>query len=228
MELCFEEDSLWKNGFAPVSGLLTAEECRELRKLYDDSSQFRSRIDMKRYRFGQGEYQYFAYPLPDCVARLRAAWYERLSPIATAWTAALGSTDTSFPQAHGEFVEQCRQAGQPRATPLLLRYREGDYNCLHQDLYGAIYFPFQIVVCLSEPGVEFTGGELLLTEQHPRAQSSGRVVPMRRQGDAAIITTRYRPVRGSRGFYRANVRHGVSMVTSGERYTMGIVFHDAE
>jgi uncharacterized protein len=227
MKLCFEEDSLWKNGFARVPGLLTGGDCRELRELYDDSSRFRSRIDMKRYRFGQGEYQYFAHPLPDRVAQLREAWYARLSPIATAWTAALGS-EQSFQQSHNEFVAQCHAAGQLRPTPLLLRYREGDYNCLHQDLYGAIYFPFQIVVCLSEPGVEFTGGELLLTEQHPRAQSSGRVVPMHAQGDAAIITTRYRPVRGSRGYYRANVRHGVSTVTSGERFTMGIVFHDAE
>jgi hypothetical protein len=187
---------------------------------------FRSRIDMKRYRFGQGEYQYFANPLPERIVELRTSLYELLAPVAREWMSAL-SMDCEYPDSHAEFLEQCHGAGQMRPTPLLLRYRAGDFNCLHQDLYGDIFFPFQIVVGLSRPGVEFTGGELMLVEQQPRAQSVGRVVPLVKQGDAAVITTRYRPARGTRGYYRTNLKHGVSTVLSGERYTLGLVLHDA-
>jgi uncharacterized protein len=197
-----------------------------LRGLYEDAGMFRSRIDMKRYRFGQGEYQYFANPLPSRIVELRASLYGMLAPVAREWMERL-SLDCEYPDTHAEFLERCHRAGQERPTPLLLRYRAGDFNCLHQDLYGEIFFPFQIVVGLSEPGVEFTGGELMLVEQQPRAQSVGRVVPLAKQGDAAVITTRYRPARGSRGYYRTNIKHGVSTVMSGERYTLGILLHDA-
>ena len=177
---------------------------------------------MRRFRFGQGEYQYFAYPLPEAIATLRSGLYETLVPIANQWQCG------EYPARHADFVRTCMAAEQLRPTPLLLRYREGDYNCLHQDLYGKIFFPFQVIVGLSSPGEEFTGGELLLVEQQPRAQSVARVVPMA-QGDGAVITTRHRVARNTRGgTYRANVRHGVSTIHSGERYTLGIVFHDAE
>ncbi|HEY3738789.1 MAG TPA: 2OG-Fe(II) oxygenase [Bryobacteraceae bacterium] len=218
---------LWTQGYAALPGLLSsAEECCNIRALYDDASLFRSRIDMKRYRFGQGEYQYFANPLPARIAELRAASYESLVPTAREWMAAL-NLPAEFPDRHSNFLEICHAQGQMRPTPLLLRYREGDYNCLHQDLYGAVFFPFQVVICLSQPRVEFTGGELLLVEQQPRAQSVARVIALE-QGDGAVITTRYRPAQGSRGFYRTNVKHGVSAIHTGERYTLGIIFHDAE
>lgn len=226
MDICVDEASLWKSGYAVLQNLFTAAECRRIRSFYDDGSHFRSRIDMKRYRFGSGEYQYFAYPLPDPLASVRASLYQALAPIASRWMDALG-IPADFPSDHEAFVRQCHNAGQLRPTPLLLRYREGDYNCLHQDLYGELYFPFQVVVCLSEPGVEFEGGELMLVEQQPRAQSVGRVVPLANIGDAAILTTRYRPAQGSRGYYRAAVRHGVSTVTRGERCTLGLILHDA-
>lgn len=226
MDICVDEASLWKSGYAVLQSCLTPAECRRIRSLCDDGSRFRSRIDMKRYRFGSGEYQYFAYPLPDPLASVRASLYQALAPIASRWMDALG-IPAEFPSDHEAFVRQCHNAGQLRPTPLLLRYREGDYNCLHQDLYGELYFPFQVVVCLSEPGVEFEGGELMLVEQQPRAQSVGRVIPLAKIGDAAILTTRYRPAQGSRGYYRAAVRHGVSAVTRGERYTLGLILHDA-
>ena len=181
---------------------------------------------MKRYRFGQGEYQYFAYPLPPRIAELRTSLYEELVPTAREWMTAL-KLPTQFPGHHAEFIETCHAQQQTRPTPLLLRYRAGDFNCLHQDLYGSIFFPFQVVICLSKPQQEFTGGELMLVEQQPRAQSTGRVVPLE-QGDAAIITTRYRPAQGARGFYRTNIKHGVSTILSGERYTLGVIFHDAQ
>ena len=219
-------ETLWTQGFARLPQLLTTTECQELRVLYQDAAHFRSRIDMKRYRFGQGEYQYFCYPLPPRVAALRATLYETLVPIAREWMTAL-KLATDFPDGHTAFVERCHAAGQLRPTPLLLRYREGDFNCLHQDLYGSIFFPFQVVICLSNPHTEFTGGELLLVEQQPRAQSIGRVVPMQ-LGDGAVITTRYRPAQGTRGFYRTNIKHGVSTILSGERFTLGIIFHDGE
>jgi hypothetical protein len=186
---------------------------------------FRGRIDMARFRFGSGEYQYFAYPLPSLVEQLRQALYAELVETANEWLAAL-SLPQKFPPELAHFLEQCHKRGQKRPTPLMLRYRERDFNCLHQDLYGDIVFPFQVIFCLSQPGKEFTGGELLLVEQRPRAQSVGHVIHLE-QGEAVVITTCYRPAQGARGHYRVNMRHGVSRVLSGERYTMGIVFHDA-
>jgi hypothetical protein len=220
------EQNLWDCGFARTKRLLSGEECELLRGLYPDESLFRSRIDMARYRFGQGEYQYFAHPLPAVVTELREAFYERLAGPANAWMAGLGLTG-DFPAEHEGFLKQCAERGQKRPTPLLLRYRAGDYNCLHQDVYGDVVFPFQVIFCLSTPGEEFSGGELLLVEQRPRAQSLGHSITLR-QGEGIVITTRYRPVKGSRGYYRANLRHGVSKVLSGERYTLGIIFHDGK
>jgi len=218
--------SLWTQGYAKLPQLLKPAECRELRALYQDPQLFRSRIDMKRYRFGQGEYQYFAYPLPRRIEELRTQLYESLVPVARQWMTVL-KLSAEFPDQHAEFIEACHAQGQTRPTPLMLHYQAGDYNCLHQDLYGAVFFPFQVVICLSEPRVEFTGGELLLVEQQPRAQSIGRVIALE-QGDGAVITTRYRPAEGARGHYRTNIKHGVSAIHSGERYTLGIIFHDAE
>lgn len=205
--------------------LLTRSQCEEVRGFYGDASRFRSRIDMARYRFGQGEYQYFSYPLPPLVAELRESLYSHLAGVANDWMAAL-KIAAKFPAELSAFTKQCHARGQKRPTPLLLRYRQGDYNCLHQDLYGDIVFPFQVIICLSEPEREFTGGELLLVEQRPRAQSVGYAVRFY-QGEAVVITTRYRPASGARGHYRTNFRHGVSPILSGERYTLGIVFHDA-
>jgi hypothetical protein len=214
------------SGFARLGGLLRREECESLRDLYADASRFRSRIDMARYRFGQGEYQYFAHPLPELIVALRESLYRCLSGTANEWLEALGQP-ARFPAEHSDFLKQCGKGGQTRPTPLLLRYRAGDYNCLHQDVYGDIVFPFQVIFCLSRPEEEFTGGELLLVEQRPRAQSVGHAIRLG-QGEAVVITTRWRPVQGSRGCYRANVRHGVSEVRSGERYTLGIIFHDGK
>ncbi|HEY1271907.1 MAG TPA: 2OG-Fe(II) oxygenase [Terriglobales bacterium] len=219
------ESSLWSLGFGRLGRILEPAECRTLRGLYGDASRFRSRIDMARFRFGQGEYQYFAYPLPPEVAELRERAYRALAPIANQWMAAL-SADVIYPAKLEEFLALCHQRGQKRPTPLLLRYRAGDYNCLHQDVYGEVVFPFQVIFCLSQPEVEFTGGELLLVEQRPRAQSRGHVIRLE-QGEGVVITTRYRPAEGSRGHYRVNIKHGVSQVLSGERYTLGIVLHDA-
>jgi hypothetical protein len=217
--------SLWSTGFARMGTLLTQSQCEEIRGLYGDASRFRSRIDMARYRFGQGEYQYFDYPLPPVVAALRECLYSHLAPSANDWMAAL-KIEAEFPAALQAFLKRCHTRGQKRPTPLLLRYRAGDYNCLHQDLYGDIVFPFQVITCLSQPEKEFTGGELLLVEQRPRAQSVGYAVRFA-QGEAVVITTRYRPATGARGHYRTNFRHGVSPILTGERYTLGIVFHDA-
>jgi len=180
---------------------------------------------MARFRFGKGEYQYFAYPLPAVVTDLREALYAPLSSIANEWMKALGLAG-DFPAELSAFLKKCHARGQKRPTPLVLRYRAGDYNCLHQDVYGEVVFPFQVIVCLSRPEEEFTGGELLLVEQRPRAQSVGHVVRLG-QGEAVVITARYRPAKGARGFYRTNFRHGVSEILSGERYTLGVIFHDA-
>jgi len=220
------ESKLMASGFARLGSLLRREECEGLRNLYAEGRHFRSRIDMTRYRFGRGEYQYFAYPLPEMVAELRAALYAHLAGVANAWMEALGQA-VSFPAEHGAFLKECLKRGQERPTPLLLRYQAGDYNCLHQDVYGEVVFPFQVIFCLSQPEREFTGGELLLVEQRPRAQSIGHAVRLE-QGEAVVVTTRWRPVRGSRGYYRANVKHGVSEVLRGERYTLGIIFHDGK
>jgi hypothetical protein len=218
-------EALWRCGHGRLGTVLTKPEAEQLRTLYTEGGSFRSRIDMARYRFGRGEYQYFAYPLPKIVDELRRELYPRLVQPARDWMAAL-SLDISYPDNLDDFLAQCHESGQVRPTPLLLRYAAGDFNCLHQDLYGDIVFPFQVVFCLSRPQEEFTGGELLLVEQQPRAQSIGQVIRLE-QGEAVVITTRYRPAKGSRGYYRTNFRHGVSPVETGERYTMGIIFHDA-
>jgi uncharacterized protein len=217
-------DGLWAAGFARFGRLLDENDCKDLRSLYARPELFRSRIEMARFRFGKGEYQYFAYPLPAVVAELREALYQPLSPIANEWMKALGLAG-DFPAELGAFIKVCHARGQERPTPLVLRYRAGDYNCLHQDVYGEIIFPFQVTVCLSRPEEEFTGGELLLVEQRPRARSVGHVVRLG-QGEAVVITTRYRPAKGARGFYCTNFRHGVSEIFSGERYTLGVIFQD--
>jgi hypothetical protein len=212
-------------GWALVEGILDADECRGIASLYDDDRRFRSHVVMARHGFGKGEYKYFRYPLPDVIAELRAAFYARLAPQANRWSESLGS-DVRFPERHGDFLERCHQAGQTRPTPLLLRYGAGDYNCLHQDLYGEHVFPFQVAFLLSKPGEDFGGGEFVLTEQRLRMQSRVEVVPLRR-GDGVIFAVHHRPVRGGRGVYRVNLRHGVSRLRSGCRHTVGVIFHDA-
>jgi len=219
------EGDLEAHGAACVPYLLRADECRALKALYDDDAPFRSRVVMARHGFGQGEYRYFKHPLPRLIAALRSAVYPHLVPLANRWHEAMG-LPARFPPSHDAFVQRCHAAGQTRPTPLLLRYRAGDYNCLHQDVYGEHVFPLQLVMLLSQPGRDFDGGEFVMTEQRPRMQTRPMVLPLQ-QGDAAIIAVRHRPVRGSRGFYRVNLRHGVSRVRSGERYTAGIIFHDA-
>jgi hypothetical protein len=218
--------ALRQEGFTSLGNLLTKRKCEEIRRLYDSPENFRSRIDMAQYRFGRGEYQYFRYPLPPAVAELRENLYARLVAPARAWMAELGF-EALFPDTHAEFIEKCHAAGQSRPTPLLLRYRRGDYNFLHQDLYGPVVFPFQVIVALSAADSEFRGGELLLVEQRPRAQSKGHSIRLE-QGEGVAITTRYRPEHGTRGIYRVNVRHGVSPIREGERFTLGVIFHDAE
>lgn len=212
-------------GAAVVPGLLTAAQCAAMTACYARPDAFRGRVVMARHGYGRGEYQYFNYPLPDLVQDLRTALYPRLSPIADRWHAAMG-IDRRFPHDHADFLARCHAAGQARPTPLLLKYGPDDYNCLHQDLYGEHVFPLQVAVLLSRPGDDFTGGEFVLTEQRPRLQSRAEVVPLNR-GDAVIFAVRHRPVRGTRGVYRVNLRHGVSRLRSGERYTLGIIFHDA-
>ncbi|MPZ38159.1 MAG: proline hydroxylase [Rhizobiales bacterium] len=214
------------NGWALLEHLLTGDECQALADLYHDERGFRSTIVMSRHGFGRGEYKYFAYPLPDLVAALRPALYAPLVPIANRWNEAMGIA-VRYPETHAEFVRRCHAAGQKRPTPLLLRYGAGDYNCLHQDLYGEHVFPLQVVILLSEPGKDFTGGEFVLTEQRPRMQSRAEVVPLRR-GNAAVFAVHHRPVQGTRGFYRVTMRHGVSRLRSGHRQTAGIIFHDAK
>lgn len=217
--------ALDEQGCAILPGVLSAGECRELAGCYGDDGIFRSRIVMARHGFGRGEYKYFAYPLPDPVAALRTALYPPLAAVANRWNEAMG-IDVRYPSDHAAFLDRCHKAGQTRPTPLLLRYGEGDYNCLHQDLYGEHVFPLQVAFLLSEPGRDFTGGEFVLTEQRPRMQSRAEVAPLNR-GDGLIFPVHHRPVRGSRGFYRVNLRHGVSRVRSGSRSTLGVIFHDA-
>jgi len=217
--------SLNESGVAVLPELVPEATCAKLAGLYEDDSLFRSRVVMSRHGFGRGEYKYFNYPLPAEIARLRAMLYPPLSLIANRWNEQLGEP-LRFPQAHEQFLARCHAAGQCRATPLLLRYAEGDYNCLHQDLYGEHVFPLQVTILLSKPGEEFDGGELVLTEQRPRMQSRAEVIPLK-QGDAAIFAVNQRPVQGSRGPYRVKHRHGVSRVRRGSRHTLGIIFHDA-
>jgi hypothetical protein len=212
-------------GWAPLSGLLTADECRALAALYADEHIFRSRVVMSRHGFGRGEYKYFAYPLPTIVAELRAALYARLAPIANRWSELLAS-DVRYPGTHEQFIERCHRAGQTRPTPLVLSYGPGDYNCLHQDLYGEHVFPLQAVFLLSAPHEDFVGGEFVVTERRPRMQSRVEVVPLA-QGDGAIFAVAQRPRRGTRGYHRVTMRHGASLVRSGQRYTAGVIFHDA-
>jgi hypothetical protein len=215
-----------ERGYATTAPLLSAEECAELSGLYDNRERFRSRVDMARLRFGVGEYKYFADPLPPIVATLREELYPRVAPIANAWMELLRLEDR-FPASLAEFTARCHREGQSKPTPLLLRYDAGGYNCLHQDLYGAIVFPIQFTIMLSRPGADFDGGEFLLVEQRPRAQSRGEAITLR-QGEAILFATRYRPVQGSRGYYRVNVRHGVSRIERGRRVTLGVIFHDAK
>jgi hypothetical protein len=213
------------HGCAVVDTVLSAAECKVLAESYTEEGLFRSRIIMARHGFGRGEYQYFAYPLPAVVASLRSVLYPPLASIANRWNEALG-IDVRYPDEHGAFLERCHGAGQTRPTPLLLYYGEGDYNCLHQDLYGEHVFPLQVAFLLSMPGHDFTGGEFVLTEQRPRQQSRAEVVPLS-QGDGVIFPVYHRPVPGAKGWYRVNLRHGVSRVRSGQRQTLGIIFHDA-
>lgn len=214
------------HGCAVLDKLLTPKECRQLAALYQNDDGFRSRVVMARHGFGKGEYKYFSYPLPDLIARLRTALYPPLAAIANDWNARM-ALDTRYPDKHADFLALCHEAGQTRPTPLLLQYGPGDYNCLHQDLYGELAFPLQATILLSEPGRDFTGGEFALTEQRPRMQSRVEVVPLR-QGDAVVFAVHHRPVEGTRGTYRVQMRHGVSRLRSGRRHTLGIIFHDAK
>jgi hypothetical protein len=218
-------EGLDADGHALIPDLLTGEECSALAALYPVDARFRSRIVMARHGYGRGEYRYFEYPLPGLVAELRSAFYPELVRVANRWNAALG-VEAEYPDRHDEYLARCHAAGQRRPTPLLLRYGAGDYNCLHQDLYGAEAFPLQVAILLSRPGRDFAGGEFVLTEQRPRRQSRVSVVPLT-QGDAVVFAVHQRPVQGTRGVYRVNLRHGVSLVRSGERHTLGVIFHDA-
>ncbi|WP_257644213.1 2OG-Fe(II) oxygenase [Luteimonas salinisoli] len=219
------EASLESDGWARLPGLLDVGACRATAARYGCEEGFRSRVVMHRHGFGRGEYRYFSYPLPDPIETLRTGLYASLRPLANSWNQRLGS-EVRFPQAHAEFLSQCHAAGQSRPTPLLLKYGPGDYNRLHQDLYGEHVFPIQVTILLSEPGRDFTGGEFVLTEQRPRMQSRATVVPLR-QGDAVAFAVNERPVPGARGDYRVKMRHGVSAVMSGARHTLGIILHDA-
>ena len=213
-------------GCAVLKGLLSPDECRALAALYPDDARFRSKIVMGRHGFGRGEYKYFSYPLPDPIAEMRPLLYTGLRDVANRWNEAMGM-DIRYPETHQAFLKRCHAAGQTRPTPLLLQYGAGDYNCLHQDLYGEHVFPLQVAILLSEPGRDFAGGEFVLTEQRPRMQSRPEVVPLA-QGDAVAFAVHFRPVQGTRGFYRVNLRHGVSRVRSGHRHTLGVIFHDAK
>ena len=212
-------------GFAVIEPLLDQEECGELSALFD-GGRFRSTVEMARHRFGEGRYRYFDHPLPATIAILRGAFYAHLAPIANEWSALLGGSREAFPAEHRELIARCRAAGQRRPTPLILRYHEGDWNALHQDLYGDVFFPFQVVTVLSEPGVDFHGGEFVLLEQRPRAQSRAHVISPR-QGAFVIFPTRERPNAGKVGYHRVGLRHGLSTVTAGSRTALGIIFHDA-
>jgi uncharacterized protein len=226
----YDWDSITANldaqGNAVLEKLLTPDECAEIAALYPHEEHFRSRVVMARHGFGKGEYRYFKYPLPGVVGGLRTALYPRLSILANAWNERMG-TKQNYPESHAAYLALCHDAGQTRPTPLLLQYVAGDYNALHQDLYGDLAFPIQAAILLSEPGRDFTGGEFVLTEQRPRMQSRAEVVPLR-QGDAVAFAVHNRPVRGTRGNYRVNLRHGVSRLRSGQRHTVGIIFHDAK
>jgi uncharacterized protein len=213
-------------GFAITTPILERAECEELSDLFD-GGRFRSTVEMARHRFGEGRYRYFDHPLPEVIATLRSAFYARLAPIANRWSALLGGDEEAFPLAHGELLERCREAGQERPTPLILRYGVGDWNALHQDLYGDVYFPFQAVTVLSDPEVDFEGGQFVLVEQRPRAQSRAHVLTPP-QGAFVIFPTQQRPNKGKRGYHKVGLRHGLSTVTEGTRTALGIIFHDAK
>jgi uncharacterized protein len=220
------EASLHERGFALTPPLLTSQECSQLAALYSSEDVFRSHIIMARYRFGRGDYKYFNYPLPAIVQQLRESSYRYLVEVANQWNQNL-RTGAKFPATHSAFLSVCKKHGQKRATPLLLHYEEGDFNCLHQDIYGHVAFPMQMTCFLSRPGADYEGGEFVLVEQQPRAQSRAEVV-VAEQGQILIFATRHRPVRGTRGYYRVNLRHGVSRLKSGTRFTLGIIFHDSK
>jgi hypothetical protein len=221
------EQSLSERGYAITAPILSPDECASLAALYNDASRFRSHVIMERYRFGIGDYKYFANPLPELVAELRSSAYPLLAQVANHWAEAFGESTPPFPRDHAAFLKTCHKAGQTKPTPLMLHYEAGGYNCLHQDLYGEVSFPLQMVFLLGQQGRDWEGGEFILVEQQPRAQSKPQVV-IADQGQAIIFTTRYRPVKGSRGYHRVNLRHGVSRVQRGTRYTLGIIFHDAK
>jgi len=220
-------ESLSQRGHAVTAPILSPAECASLAALYSNASRFRSHILMEQYRFGVGDYKYFDHPLPEIVSELRTSVYPHLAEVANHWAEALGEKAPRFPAKHAAFLKICHKAGQTKPTPLLLHYEAGGYNCLHQDIYGEVAFPLQMVFLLGQQGRDWEGGEFLLVEQQPRAQSKAEVVAAN-QGQAIIFTTRYRPVRGTRGYYRVNMRHGVSRVHRGTRYTLGIIFHDAK
>ena len=219
-------DDLASQGSAVLEKLLTPDECRGIAAFYPEDDRFRSKVVMARHGFGRGEYKYFAYPLPGLIEGLRTALYPRLAPIANRWNEAMG-IGVRYPAEHADFLARCHEAGQVKPTPLLLQYGAEDFNCLHQDLYGEHVFPLQLAILLSEPGQDFTGGEFVMTEQRPRMQSRAEVVPLRR-GDGVVFAVSHRPVQGTRGVYRVNLRHGVSRIRSGRRHTLGIIFHDAQ
>jgi uncharacterized protein len=221
------EDHLGQHGWAVLSSVLDAEQCRDLAAVYDEEGPFRSHIIMARHGFGQGEYRYFGYPLPQLIQELREQLYSRLVGVANAWSAAMRRSGVAFPATHAAFIERCHADGQTRPTPLLLRYGAGDYNCLHQDVYGDHLFPLQVTVLLSEPQTDFSGGEFVLVEQRPRMQSRVMVVPLG-LGDAVVFAVNQRPVEGTRGSYRVTMRHGVSEIREGQRHTLGVIFHDAK
>ena len=218
--------SLDTEGNAIIKGMLSIDECDNIRGLYQKDNLFRSQVVMERHSFGRGEYRYFSYPLPDLISDLRTSLYPHLVPVANRWNEAMG-IDVRYPATHGEYIERCHKAGQDKPTPLLLKYGPDDYNCLHQDLYGEHIFPLQIAVLLSEPEKDFTGGEFVMTEQRPRMQSRPIVVPLRK-GDGVVFAVHHRPVQGRKSVYKVNLRHGVSRLHSGSRYTLGIIFHDAQ
>jgi len=220
-------ESLFARGYAVTAPILGPEECASIVSLYNDPARFRSHIIMERHRFGVGDYKYFSNPLPGLVTDVRAAVYPHLAKVANEWANAFGEKKSPFPANLAAFLKICHKAGQTRPTPLVLHYEPGGYNSLHQDLYGEIAFPLQMVFLLGQQGRDWEGGEFLLVEQQPRAQSKAEVVTAN-QGQAIIFTTRYRPVKGSRGYYRVNLRHGVSRVHAGKRYTLGVIFHDAK
>lgn len=218
-------EQIHHQGFALIEQVLSTEQCELLQQLYPQAGLYRKTVDMQRYRFGRGEYKYFTYPLPNLIEQLRHEVYSHLMPIANAWFRVLKIAQT-FPASHAEFLQRCHQQGQTLATPLILKYEQDGFNTLHQDLYGEVYFPLQLVIVLSQPNVDFSGGELVFTQQTPRAQSKAMVMQPQ-QGDLLIFITQFKPEKGSQGYYRVNIKHGVSPVLHGQRYSLGIIFHDA-